>query len=195
MQALIGKKLGQQLHAYANGIDQTPVLSKPGEAKGYSNSTTLARDVRSEEEANRILLALADSVASRIRADGVRAYCVSVTIRANDFKDKSHQQTLLEPTDITDEIFRVSKRLFAQLWDGQTPLRLLGISLTQLTRDEYVQQSLFPDEKKEREKKLDQAVDHIRGKFGSDTICRGAILRSDLQVGKKYKSQLDDKKK
>ena len=139
-QALIGKKLGQQLHAYANGIDQTPVLSKPGEAKGYSNSTTLARDVRSEEEANRILLALADSVASRIRADGVRAYCVSVTIRANDFKDKSHQQTLLE-------------------------------------------------------KKLDQAVDHIRGKFGSDTICRGAILRSDLQVGKKYKSQLDDKKK
>ena len=45
------------------------------------------------------------------------------------------------------------------------------------------------------EKKLDQAVDHIRGKFGSDTICRGAILRSDLQVGKKYKSQLDDKKK
>lgn len=77
MQALIGKKLGQQLHAYANGIDQTPVLSKPGEAKGYSNSTTLARDVRSEEEANRILLALADSVASRIRADGVRAYCVA----------------------------------------------------------------------------------------------------------------------
>ena len=51
VQALIGKKLGQQLHAYANGIDQTPVLSKPGEAKGYSNSTTLARDVRSEEEA------------------------------------------------------------------------------------------------------------------------------------------------
>ena len=195
VQALIGKKLGQQLHAYANGIDQTPVLSKPGEAMGYSNSTTLARDVRSEEEANRILLALADSVASRIRADGVRAYCVSVTIRANDFKNKSHQQTLLEPTDITDEIFRVSKRLFVQLWDGQTPLRLLGISLTELTRDEYVQQSLFPDEKKEREKKLDQAVDHIRGKFGSDTICRGAILRSDLQVGKKYKSQLDDKKK
>ena len=64
--------------------------------------------------------------------------------------------------------------------DGQTPLRLLGISLTKLTCDEYVQQSLFPDEKKEREKKLDQAVDHIRGKFGSDTICRGAILRSCL---------------
>ena len=44
------------------------------EAKGYSNSTTLAQDVRSAEEANRILLALSDSVAARMRADGVRAY-------------------------------------------------------------------------------------------------------------------------
>lgn len=118
VQTLIGKKLGQQLHEYANGIDSSPVLSQPGEAKGYSNSTTLAQDVRSAEEANRILLALSDSVAARMRADGVRAYCVCVTIRANDFKDKSHQQTLLEPTDITDEIFRASKSLFSQLWDG-----------------------------------------------------------------------------
>ena len=191
VQTLIGKKLGQRLHEYANGIDSSPVLSQPGEAKGYSNSTTLAQDVRSAEEANRILLALSDSVAARMRADGVRAYCVCVTIRANDFKDKSHQQTLLEPTDITDEIFRASKSLFSQLWDGRTPLRLLGISLTELTRDEYAQQSLFTDEKKEKEKKLDRAVDSIRGKFGSDTISRGAILRANFQVGKKYWAQMD----
>ena len=191
VQTLIGKKLGQQLHEYANGIDSSPVLSQPGEAKGYSNSTTLAQDVRSAEEANRILLALSDSVAARMRADGVRAYCVCVTIRANDFKDKSHQQTLLEPTDITDEIFRASKSLFSQLWDGRTPLRLLGISLTELTRDEYAQQSLFTDEKKEKEKKLDRAVDSIRGKFGFDTISRGAILRANFQVGKKYRAQMD----
>lgn len=38
VQTLIGKKLGQQLHEYANGIDSSPVLSQPGEAKGYSNS-------------------------------------------------------------------------------------------------------------------------------------------------------------
>ena len=191
VQTLIGKKLGQQLHEYANGIDSSPVLSQPGEAKGYSNSTTLAQDVRSAEEANRILLALSDSVAARMRADGVRAYCVCVTIRANDFKDKSHQQTLLEPTDITDEIFRASKSLFSQLWDGRTPLRLLGISLTELTRDEYAQQSLFTDEKKEKEKKLDRAVDSIRGKLGSDTISRGAIPRANFQVGKKYWAQMD----
>ena len=195
IQALIGQKLGRQLHEYAKGIDQTPVLSQQGEAKGYSNSTTLAQDICSAEEANRVLLALADSVASRMRADGVRAYCVCVTIRANDFKDKSHQRTLPEPTDITNEIFRISKSLFTHLWDGHTPLRLLGISLTELTRDEYVQQSLFADKEKERGKKLDHAVDSIRGKFGSGTIARGAVLGSGIAVGKKYEAQLDGHEK
>lgn len=70
-------------------------------------------------------------------------------------------------------------------------MRLLGISLTELTRDEYAQQSLFTDEKKEKEKKLDRTVDSIRGKFGFDTISRGAILRANFQVGKKYRAQMD----
>ncbi len=96
----------------------------------------------------------------------------------------------MEPTDITDEIFCASKSLFSQLWDGRTPLRLLGISLTELTRDEYAQQSLFTDEKK-KGKKLDRAVDSIRGKFGFDTISRGAVLRANFQVGKKYRAQMD----
>ena len=45
--------------------------------------------------------------------------------------------------------------------------------------------------KKEKEKKLDRAVDSIRGKFGFDTISRGAILRANFQVGKKYRAQMD----
>lgn len=163
VQALIGKKLGQQLHAYANGIDQTPVLSKPGEAKGYSNSTTLARDVRSEEEANRILLALADSVASRIRADGVRAYCVSVTIRANVSRINPINKRFWSLLILQMKYFACPKGCSPSFGMDKRRLRLLGISLTELTRDEYVQQSLFPDEKKEREKKLDQAVDHHTG--------------------------------
>ena len=46
-------------------------------------------------------------------------------------------------------------------------------------------------EKKEKEKKLDRAVDSIRGKFGFDTISRGAIFRANFQVGKKYRAQMD----
>lgn len=89
IQGLVGMKMGLQLYNYARGIDDSPVLSQPEELKGYGNSTTLAEDVTTLEEANRILLALTDSTAARMRTDGVKAACVSVTMRGNDFKDRS----------------------------------------------------------------------------------------------------------
>ena len=162
-------------------------LDVPEEAKGYSISTTLEQDVRSFGAGERILLALADNVSARMRRDGMKACCVAVTIRANDFKDRSHQRKLQEPTDITGEISALAKGLFRELWDGYTPLRLLGISLTQVTREVYAQQSMFPQPDKERARKLDRTIDAIRQRFGPDTIQRGGILGAGGQVGKKYR--------
>ena len=194
VQKIVGIKLGKQIHDYANGIDDSPVLSAPEEAKGYSISTTLEEEVVSAEQAHKVLLALTDSVTARLRADNVKAYCVAVSIRSNDFKTRSHQRKLMDPTDISNEVYLLSKQLFAELWDGRTPLRLIGVALNDLTREETPQMSLFPDEKKERSRKLDQAYDAINKKFGAATIQRGSNLQSDLRVGKKYQAQMEVKK-
>ena len=194
VQKIIGIKLGKQIHDYSNGIDESPVLSAPEEAKGYSISTTLEEDVVTTEHAHKVLLALTDSVTARMRADNVKAYCVAVSIRSNDFKTRSHQRKLMDPTDISNEVYLLSKQLFAELWDGRTPLRLIGVALTDLTREETSQVSLFPDEKKERSRKLDQAYDSINRKFGAATIQRGSNLQSGLRVGKKYQAQMEQKK-
>ena len=190
---MFGPKLGSHLHRYANGISNSPVLAEPEEAKGYSISTTLEDDVETAEAAHHILLALADSVAARMRADDFKAFCVAVTIRSNDFKNKSHQQKLREPTDGTNEIYQLAKKLFSELWNGKTPLRLLGIALTDLTKEDYVQTSLFDtaDERKTKSKKLDKAVDALRSKYGRSTIQRGALLQDTHEVGKKYKAQME----
>ena len=195
VQALIGKKLGKLLHDYANGIDDSPVASQPEELKGYGNSTTLEEDVTDAEAAHSILLALSDSVASRMRADGAKAQCVAVTIRGNDFRDRSHQRKLPDPTDATGEIYDVAKRLFAELWDGWTPLRLLGVSLTDLAHGEEAQLSLFEDEQKERSRKLDRAMDAIRDKYGADTIMRAGAMESGKNVGRKHKAQIEMRNK
>ena len=194
VQKIVGIKLGKQIHDYANGIDDSPVLSAPEEAKGYSISTTLEEDVVTAEHAHKVLLALTDSVTARMRADSVKAYCVAVSIRSNDFKTRSHQRKLMDPTDISNEVYQLSKQLFAELWDGRTPLRLIGVALNDLTREETSQMSLFPDEKKERSRKLDQAYDAINIKYGAATIQRGSNLQSDLRVGKKYHAQMEVKK-
>lgn len=195
VQSLIGEKNGKQIYDYANGIDPSPVLEEPEEAKGYSISTTLEEDVITAESAFKILLALADSVSARMRADGKKAFCIGVTIRGNDFKNHSHQQTLEDPTDITAEIYSESKKLFLELWDKKTPLRLLGISLTQITDEENSQLSLFSSESESREKerRLDKAMDAIRSKFCSSTVVRASNYNSNLDVGKKYKAQMENK--
>lgn len=192
VQALVGQKLGLQLHRYANGISESPVLAVPEEAKGYSISTTLEEDVTDAESASRILLALSDSVAARMRADNARAACIAVTIRGNDFKNKSHQRQLFAATDVTTEIYEIAKELFTELWDTRTHLRLLGISLTSLSRSGEEQLSLFDEDNKDRARRIDKAVDAIRGQFGADMIQRGSAMGSTARIGHKYKAQMEN---
>lgn len=194
VQRIVGVKQGQQIWNYANGIDPSPVLAAPEEAKGYSISTTLEEDVVTEQQAHNVLLALTDSVTARMRSDGVKAYCVAVSIRSNDFKTRSHQKKLMDATDISKEVYQVSKQLFGELWDGHTPLRLLGIALTDLTREDTPQMSLFPDENRDKARRLDKAYDAINSKFGAATITRGSNLQTGLDVGKKYRAQMEQKK-
>ena len=177
VQKIVGMKMGKHIHDYANGIDPSPVLIEPEEAKGYSISTTLEEDVKKAAQAYPVLLALADSVTARIRSDGAKAYCIAVTIRDNSFKTRSHQRSLENPTD--------------ELWDGTTPLRLLGIAMTNITREDTAQFSLFPDEKKEKARKIDKAKDALNTKFGTSTIVRGSSIQSKIDVGKKYKAQIE----
>ena len=155
---------------------------------------TLEEDVTDTAQANKILLALCDSVASRMRADGRRCSCVTVTIRGNDFRNKSHQRKLPEPTDVTAEVFALSKTLFSELWDGYTPLRLLGVTLGDVSDNETVQLSMFQDDQKDRARKLDQTVDQLRSKFGVTAISRGSVTDATKRVGRKYKAQLEDDK-
>ena len=183
LKSLVGAKLGAQLHDFANGIDDSQVLETPEKAKGYSNSTTMERDIINEQDAYKVLMSLADVTAARMRADGARAYCIGITIRGNDFKDRSHQRKLVEATDITSEIFELCKELFVELWDRKTPLRLLGVSLTSLTSEEEQQMSFFKDDKKEKARALDRVVDDIKNKFGTDKITRGVYSSSKKHSG------------
>jgi len=191
LQTVLGNKMGEHLYRYANGIDDTPVCGEAREAKGYSISTTLEEDVTDLEQANHILLALADSVSSRMRADETKTTCVAVTIRSHDFRDRSHQIKLDHATDITGEIFTCAKRAFSVLWDQRTPLRLIGVSLAGITRGEAEQISMFEDEKKEKARKVDRVVDFIRSQYGMETIVRGTVYHSSLKVGKKYKAHME----
>ena len=126
----------------------------------------------------RMLLTQADVVATRLRADGVRCQCVAVSYRTITFKNKSHQRKLATSTDVTEVIYRVAKELITESWQGE-PLRLIGLSLTDIDHNEYEQMSFIVDERKEKMKKLDTALDSIRSKYGNASIKRASTIRKE----------------
>ena len=62
------KSHGRMLWEFANGIGDDQVQSVPDEAKGIGNSTTLAEDAVTYEEAEKVLKNLAESVGTRLKA-------------------------------------------------------------------------------------------------------------------------------
>ena len=194
IQRLLGEKTGCQLWQYANGIDDSPVKSQKDEAKGFSVETTFEEDIVSMEQALPILLSQCDVVAARMRREGKKCTCVAVSFRTLDFKNRSHQCRLENATDVTDEIYANIRRLFRESWKGQ-PLRLLGVALTGLTEEEYTQMSLFEDAgERERRKKMDEALDSIRQKYGNDKITRASIMNVSSRIGRKAKAQMKNEK-
>ena len=197
IQTLLGNKAGHQLWQYACGIDDSPVRAQPEEAKGFSVETTFNDDIVSVEQVLPILLEQCDIVATRMRRKEKKCTSVSVTFRTLDFKNKSHQTTLANATDLTDEIYKNAKRLFVESWKGE-PLRLIGVALTNLTDESFEQMSLFEDnEQKERHRKLDATMDAIRQKFGNDKITRASIMNSNTGIARKARAQMknEDEKK
>lgn len=188
---LLGEKTGHQLYEYANGRDDSPVRGEREEAKGYSAETTTEEDIVTYEQAFSLLLAQCDVVAARMRKDGKKCSCVSVTYRMLDFRTRSHQKKLGNPTDVTEEIFVQVKNLLYECWQCQ-PLRLIGVALTDLTSDDFRQMSLFENtENHEKQKKVDGVVDDIRKRFGNGMIVRGSTMKTADKVARKAKAQME----
>lgn len=191
IQRLLGEKTGHQLYEYANGRDDSPVRGEREEAKGYSAETTVEEDIVTYEQAFSLLLAQCDVVAARMRKDSKKCSCVSVTYRMLDFRTRSHQKKLGNPTDVTEEIFAQVKNLLYECWQCQ-PLRLIGVALTDLTSDDFWQISLFENSQDhEKQKKVDSVVDDIRKKFGNGMIVRGSTMNTAGQVARKAKAQME----
>ena len=81
------KSHGRKLWEFANGLDDSEVESVRAEAKGVGNSTTLPKDLTTEEEVLPVLKDLAASVGRRLRKAGQKAGMVSVEIKYHTFND------------------------------------------------------------------------------------------------------------
>lgn len=195
-----GNKRSLYMHNFANAIDDSPVLSERPEPKGYSNSITLEENLSSITEANTVLLALADVVTGHMRKDGNKAHSISVGIRFLNFQNQSHQMSFSEPLSTTNEVYEAAKKLLRELWKGRRPIRLISISLTNLTKLSGCKQLSFFDKPskqvetiKKSDEKVNMVIDSLRKKYGFNVIKRCGVMKLDVEVGKKIK-KIDSEK-
>ena len=156
----------------AHGVDDRPVVPDR-EAKSIGHEQTFGVDVAIPQDVRLVLFEQVEQVARRLRKHGLCTRGVSLKLRYGDFETVTRSMTLENSTDATSELWAATNGLFDK-WcaAGFRPIRLIGMSATQLSRGES-QMTLFVDPERERLKKVDAVADKITAKFGTKAIRRG----------------------
>ena len=192
-------KMGSILWAFANGYDESPVKIENTSApiKSVGNSTTTPKDMETDEDVKIVLYILAESVAARLRENGFRCRTVEISIRDKDLLHFSKQVKLQNASNITREIAEAGYKLYKESYRMpadehelknsrpefyQKPLRSIGIRGTDLVTDYFWEQlDMFMDpQAREKQMKVDVAVDNIRKRFGFYSIQRGLMYQDRI---------------
>ncbi len=183
LQSWLGK-WGQYLWVYANGLDLTPVETNGHKplVKSVSNGTTSYRDLENDNDVKIITFALAESIATRLRAIHSKCETVSIFVKNNQLYTYSRQKKLHIPTDDAYEIAEIALSLYKQSynWAAGNPIRAISICVSDL-KDIYseYQTSIFENsEKRIKQENLNKTIDRLREKYGYTCVKR-AIVVSD----------------
>lgn len=167
---------GADLAKRARGEDSRPVVSDRA-VKSVSHETTFDEDVTDEAELRRTLCLLSEGVGIRLRRAELTAATIKIKLRWSDFQTLTRQVTLDEATDQDSVIYATAQQLLAAHWPVGKPVRLIGVGASNLT--EPIAQLRLWDTSVKKGAKLQETLDHLRGRFGREAIRRAITLDPD----------------
>ena len=188
--AMIGKGAGNHLFALANNQDPRRVeVGRRNRSIGSQRSMPQGGIDRSKAE--KILLAVSDGVANRLRSSRQLGRTVTLRLRYGDFTSATRSHTLPDPTDSTKLIHTVAHRLLDNAWPliEERGCTRVGIAVSNLCPDNAVQLSLpfgrpgqagSTDDRERPE--LDRAVDQARRRFGFASVGRARLAGSSISA-------------
>ncbi len=166
---------GPLLHGLARGEDLRTVECDRAR-KSYGEENTFAEDAVDPDLVEATIIAHAETVAHRLRRDGVAGRTVTFKYRPSgpgaEFRLVTRSRSLTVPTDDGPEIARIATDLWQAEPAGQA-YRLIGVQLSGLDKERPVQLGLFDAPEDERRNALNAALDEIMRKFGPSAVKRG----------------------
>jgi DNA polymerase IV len=163
--------MGTRLYHLARGED-VRVVAANDESKSISAETTFNSDISDYEALERILWQLSEKVSRRAKHDGLVGVTVALKLKTTDFKTRSRNTTLDDPTQLAHQIFSAAKPLLKREATG-TRFRLIGVGISHLSEAMASAESSTLDARFAARTKAELAIDKLRGKFGVHAVERG----------------------
>ena len=173
IQQIFGKN-GAELARHARGIDDRPVVIEH-EVKSISQEVTFDRDVSDLPRLKETLRNLSTQVAFRLRKSELCGGTIRLKLRWSDFTTLTRQVSLEQPVDQDGIIYTAVESLLEGVWQPGRKVRLIGVGASMLTP--RPQQLNLWDTASQKERRLLEAVDELREKFGAKAILPGRKLK------------------
>lgn len=171
----IREKFGIWIYDRANGWGSDVVCGEHKvKSASISRSSTTARNISDLKEARKLMLRLAEDVGLKARKKDLKGRTVQITLRYTNFKTITRQKVVF-PTNLTREIVNAGYELLEQNWDSSRPVRLIGIGLSNINKED-TQLNVFDSVVNKKEVELEKTLDSLKEKYGTDKFKRGSGL-------------------
>jgi DNA polymerase IV len=168
---------GTALFRKARGGDAYEFLID-AEPKSISHNHTFGEDTSDAAEMESMLSHLSQKACKRLREAGLRSRTLTLTIRYAGFQTYTRSKTVPDPVRLDADVFAVFLELFREHRDTKRKVRLLGVALSALSHGAE-QLDLLEADRRDKLKKLTEATDRLRDKFGFGSVQFGGSLRRD----------------
>lgn len=177
-----GETRGRWLWESCRGIDNSPVRQRES-SKSVSSETTFHQDIGDLERLETALLEQVADATRALRLKRLYARTVTVKIRDGAFRDRSRSRTLRESIHTPQAVFAIARQLLRALWDERSvAVRLIGVTLSNLSESGDVVQGTFvdmsPPHESSRDRAIAKAADLLNDRFGASAIRPGRLLSS-----------------
>ncbi len=175
-----GIATGEKLRRMAYGLDNAPVTSwhDRSDAKSFSHSRTLNKDVTNQDEIRRHILLLSEKVARHMRKDGYLGKEVGLWIRFKDFSGAGKSQKIGKWTHDGAEIAETAQKILKAL-ELRQPVRAIGVYVGNIQRSQNVPVSLLSEDT--INDKILSAMDAVNDRFGEDVVTRARLTGTKIK--------------
>jgi DNA polymerase-4 len=173
----LGEANGASLYELAWGRDYRDVTPEEPD-RSISAAETFAQDLDNPEEILTEFLRLTERATARLRDRDLFAKTISIKVRFADFSTINRSKTLPLPIDSTHDVYDVVKGLYLALRIERARLRLVGVSLENLS--EGAPHQMMLGEREVGWRQAEGAIDQARARFGKGSV-RPARLIKDAE--------------